>query len=115
MTEFRPDFVSFGDVAGYGAWDDGHAREHLTFVQTFAQQSPAILIPAYDFLTFLTAGQGQQQLLESHFAVHQMLRNATGVNGVDLTQVRLDNADDLMGWLSYHRDEHAAIRQVLGM
>ena len=52
MTNFAPDIVSFGDAAGYGAWDDGHAREHLGFVQMFAQRTPALLLPAVgDVLT----------------------------------------------------------------
>ena len=52
MPNFSPDQVSFGDVAGMGAWDVAHMREHIQFIQVLSQQTPAIVLPDFDFLSF---------------------------------------------------------------
>jgi len=115
MPQFSPDLTSFNDIAGYGAFDVGHYREHLQFVQVLAQQTPAILIPDFDFLTFLTAGQARRSVLDTHQNSHALLRQVTGVQGVDLSQFDLDKEDQFNDWLGYHQTEHAQIRQVLGI
>ena len=115
MPQFSPDLVNFGDVAGYGAFDIGHAREHLQFVQVLSQRSPAIIIPNFDFLAFLTAGQAQRSMVDSHQNSHALLRQATGVQGIDLSQVDLTKENDFLNWLGVHQTEHAAIRQALGI
>jgi hypothetical protein len=115
MPQFAPDLANFNDLAGYGAYDIGHAREHLQFVQVLAQQTPAILIPNFDFLQFLTAGQARRGVLDTHQNAHALLRQVTGVQGVDLSQVDLDKQDEFYDWLGTHQTEHAQIRQALGI
>lgn len=115
MPQFSPDQVTFKDIAGYGAWDVSHHREHLQFVQVLAQQTPPVLIPDFDFLSFLTAGQSQKSQLETHQQAHAMLRQITSVQGIDLSEVDLTNEDDFYNWLQYHATEHQAIRQALGV
>ena len=115
MPNFQPDLANFGDVIGYGAFDIGHAREHLQFVQVLSQQTPAVVIPDFDFLALLTAGQSRRSVLDSHQNSHALLRQYTGVQGVDLSQFDLDKAEDFNDWISYHQIEHAQIRQQLGI
>ncbi len=115
MPQFAPDLASFNDLPGYGAFDVGHYREHLQFVQVLSQQTPAIVIPNFDFLALLTAGQARRSVLDSHQNAHALLRQITGVQGVDLSQVDLDKQDEFNNWLGYHQTEHAQIRQVLGI
>lgn len=115
MPQFQPDIVTFNDLPGYGAWDTGHAREHLQFVQVLAQQTPPVLIPNFDLLSFLTAGQARRSMLQSHMNSHALLRQITAVSGIDLAQVNLDDNGDFDNWLGAHQSEHAQIRQALGI
>ena len=115
MPQFQPDQVSFDDVAGYGAWDVGHMREHIQFIQVLSQQTPAIVLPDFDFLSFLTAGNAKRSILETHSQAHDLLRDALGFTGTDLSAVDLDNQNDFYNWLGYHAQEHAQMRQALGI
>lgn len=115
MPQFSPDQVTFNDGPGYGLWDANHGREHIQFVQVLAAQVPPILIPDNDFLSILTAGQSRRSQIQTHSAAHNLLRQITGVQGVDLSAVNLDDQGDLDNWMGYHAQEHAAIRQFLGM
>jgi hypothetical protein len=115
MPQFAPDQVNFGDLPGYGAFDIGHHREHLQFVQTLAMLPSPIVLPDFDFLQFLTAGGSRQSQLVTHYQAHLLLRQATNVQGVDLTQFNLDDSDDFYSWTSYHAQEHAIMRQQLGI
>jgi hypothetical protein len=115
MPQFQPDQVAFGDIAGLGAWDVGHAREHLQFVQVLAQSTPSIAIPDFDLMSFLTAGPAKKSMVLSHYQSHQLLRGALGITGVDLSEVDLDKEDDFYNWLGYHASEHQLIRQALGI
>jgi len=115
MPQFQPDIATFGDIAGYGAFDIGHAREHMQFVVTLQQQTPTVLIPDFDFMQFLTAGQARKSIVQSHAQSHQLLRAALGLTGTDLSAVDLDKQDDFYNWLGYHQSEHALIRQSLGI
>jgi hypothetical protein len=116
MPQFFPDQVSFGDLPGYGAYDVGHYREHQQFVQTLAMQTPAVLIPDYDFLQFLTAGQARNSIMQTHYQAHLLLRNQIGItNGVDLSAFNLDSQDDFYSWIGFHSQEHGLIRQALGI
>ena len=115
MPQFSPDQCTFQDAAGYGAWDIAHAREHLQFVQVLSQQTPAIVIPDYDFLAFLTSGPSLKSIVQSHSDAHNLLRTILNVSGIDLSEVDLTNSDDFYNWTQYHSTEHAAMRQVLGI
>src|SRR5215470_3062127 len=116
MPNFVPDQTQFGDLAGYGNWDDGHAREHLQFVSMFAGQTPSITIDGYNLLSMLaTTGQTRSAQLNAHQKVHQMLRAQAGITGIDLAAVDLDNEGLFYDWLHLHATEHAQIRQFLGI
>ncbi|HEX8838362.1 MAG TPA: hypothetical protein VF748_15570 [Candidatus Acidoferrum sp.] len=113
MPQFAPDQCSFGDIAGYGAWDISHGREHIQFIQVLAANG--VNLPDPDLLMLLTAGQARQSQVLSHYTQHKLLRQATGVQGVDLSQVNLDDPNDFYNWLGYHATEHAQLRSLLGL
>ena len=116
MPQFQPDIATFNDIAGYGAWDIGHAREHMQFVVTLQQQTPTVLIPDFDFLQFLTAGNARKSIVQSHSQAHQFLRIALGITtGIDLSVVDLDDQNSFYDWLGFHSAEHAQIRHLLGL
>ncbi len=115
MPQFQPDQVTFGDLAGYGAWDIGHGREHLQFVQALSTQVPPVLLPNFDLLTFLTAGQARSSMVQSHAQAHVLLRAALGITGNDLSVVNLDDQGEFYDWTGFHATEHAIIRQSLGL
>jgi hypothetical protein len=115
MPQFSPDQVTFDDGPGLGMWDDSHHREHQQFVEVLAQQTPAVLIPNYDFLQMLTAGSARRSIVESHNQAHAQLRQVTGVAGTDYSQYDLSKPDDFYNFTGYHSSEHAAIRQALGI
>ena len=115
MPQFQPDQVTFGDVPGFGMWDDNHYREHQQFVQALAALTPPILIPNFDFLQMLTAGPARASIVETHSQAHELLRQITGVGGVDYSQFDLSNPSAFYSFTGYHATEHAAIRQALGI
>jgi hypothetical protein len=115
MPQFSPDIVAFGDLAGYGAWDIGHMREHLQFVQILSQQTPGILIPDFDFLTFLASGPAANSILQSHQNSHALLNSILGITSIDLSEVDLTKENDFENWIGYHQSAHQAIRQQLGI
>ncbi len=115
MPQFSPDQVTFNDVVGYGWWDVGHARGHTQYVQVLAQQTPAVLIADFNLLNLLTAGNARKSQMESHMQAHNLLRQITGVSGVDYSQFNLDDENDFYNFMGYHATEEATIRQALGI
>jgi hypothetical protein len=115
MPQFAPDQCSFGDVAGYGAWDISHGREHIQFIQGLAALTPLVVLPDRDLLGLLTAGSARSSQVQSHYTQHQLLRQALGVDGIDLSQVNLDDPNDFYSWLGYHAQEHVQLRAALGL
>lgn len=115
MPQFSPDQCTFGDAPGLGMWDVGHYREHQQFVEILAGLTPDILLPNYDFLQMLTAGQLRRSVVETHYQAHQQLRSVTGITGVDLSQFNLDDQNDFYNFLGYHASEHVQLRQALGI
>jgi hypothetical protein len=115
MPQFQPDQCTFQDYPGMGMWDDNHYREHLQFVQVLAAQTTPTLIDNPDFLSMLTAGNVRRQILDSHTAIHNQLRQITNVSGVDYSTFNIDQEGDFYNFLGYHSVEHAQIRQVLGI
>lgn len=113
--DFQPTEVKFGDLPGYGQWDIGHGREHIRFVQVLQARNPPILLPDADFLSLLGSGSTMRTQLETHQVIHNLLRNYTNVQGVDYSEMRLDEETDFYSFLSYHSDEHQQIRQALGI
>lgn len=115
MPQFSPDQVTFGDPTGYGAWDLGHAREHLQFVQSLAALTPPVLLANYDFLSLLNAGAARKSQIETHAQAHTLLGQIVGVTSSDFGGYNLDSPDDFATFLGAHATTHAQIRQALGI
>ena len=115
MPQFAPDIVTFHDLPGYGAWDVGHYREHLQFVQILSQQTPAVNLPNYDFMTFLSAGPAANSVLQTHQQAHALLNSVLGITSIDLSEVDLTQENDFENWIGYHATSHQAIRTQLGI
>ena len=115
MPNFQPTQVQFGDLAGYCAWDMGHGREHIAFVQALAGLNTPILLPDPDLLALLTGGSTGPATMETHATIHGLLRTYTGVAGVDYSEFRLGQETEFYSFLSYHEAEHAQIRAALGL
>ena len=116
MPQFSPDQVSFGDLAGYGAWDVAHAREHIQFTQVFAQLPVPIVLPSYDLLTFLTGNPVvRASTAQAHSQTHLLIHAALGISGVDMAASNLDDQGSFYDFLGYHSQYHAQIRQALGL
>jgi hypothetical protein len=115
MPQFQPDQCTFNDGPGLGQWDDSHHREHQQFVEVLAQQVPAVLIPNYDFLQFLTSGNAQRSIADSHQKAHDQLGGILGITATDFSDYDLSKQDDFYNFLGYHATTHAQIRQALGI
>lgn len=116
MPQFAPDQCEFGDRAGYGIFDIGNWREHIQLVLLFQAQTPSIIIPNPDFGAILSGGPSNLRGgLDQHQTVHSLLRQFTGVAGVDYTDFDLSQETDFYSFISYHAQEHAQIRQILGI
>lgn len=115
MPQFQPDQVAFGDIPGYGAWDIGHAREHIQFVQALAAQSPPFNMPDYNLLIFLSAGGARSSIVQSHSDAHNILHAQLGITATDLSQVNLDDPNSFYDWTGQHATYHAQIRQILNL
>ena len=116
MVQFSPDIVQFGDTIGWGTWLDGHYREHQQFIDIGFASTPVVFIPDYDLLSFTwNDRRAVEDWLNVHQTVHEALRNSTGVQGIDLSVVDLENPAYFALWLDTHAQEHAQIRQVLGI
>ena len=115
MPQFSPDQVTFDDGPGLGMWDDSHHREHQQFVEVLATQVPAVLIPNYDFLQFLTAGSARVSIAASHQKAHDQLSQILGITATDFSDYDLGKQDDFYNFLGYHSTTHAQLRQALGI
>ena len=115
MPQFAPDQVTFGDYAGLGAWDDNHHREHQQFVTVLAGRTPDVLIPNFDLLQMLTAGQARGSIAQSHQKAHELLGAALGITQTDFSGFNLDDENDFYSFLGYHSESHRQIRAALGI
>ena len=115
MPNFQPDTCTFQDIIGMGAWDIGHDREHLQFVQMASAMTPPIVLPAYDLLNVLTSHQTQRAQLEAHQSAHSLLSQIAGITSLDFTQFDLTKQDDFYNFLGYHQTSHQQLRQFFGI
>lgn len=115
MPQFAPDQVTFKDFPGLGVWDIGHAREHQQFVEVLSEQVPTVLIPNFDFLQMLTAGNSSKSVIETHNEAHNLLRSILNITGTDYSQYDLTNESDFYNFTAYHATEHQQIRAALGI
>ena len=115
MAIFFHDLVQPNDTAGWSIWLMEHYLEHRQFVGIFQSQTVPVFVPDYNFGLWGDDKKIISAWLESHQAVHQSLRDHTGVTGIDLADVDLSQTDQFFAWLDDHRAEHRDLRRALGI
>jgi hypothetical protein len=84
-------------------------------VQIAQAQATPILIPDYDLTSWNNSKSFARIWLVTHESVHEQLRSITGVSGINLADVNLDNEEEFYTWLDAHRNEHALLRRAFGI
>lgn len=111
---FAPDIVSSIWDNGFGLWLSAHYFEHQRFVNILVANNPLVKLTDYNLNVWKHDEESVKDWIEAHAIIHEELRGLTGVGGVDLSQVDMDNNEQFMVWLDYHRQEHMQLRNALG-
>jgi hypothetical protein len=109
MALFVPDRAIFGDPVGWGYWRVHHADEHTQFNNMLG-------IAGIDVLSWRQDPDFVKQWLNDHYTrLHLPLRKLTGVSGEDLSSVDFTDEDSWYDWIDIHSNEHADLRDALGI
>lgn len=116
MPIFFHDQFLFGDEIAFAEYRQEHWYEHIQFVQIGLKQTPTpVLIPDYDLTSWTNEPSFVRNWLVTHEQVHEQLRSLTGVSGINLADVNLDNEYEFYTWIDAHRNEHALLRTAFGI
>lgn len=102
------------DPNGFGVWLMEHYREHIQFVLIALNQTPPVYIPDYAIQSWSDKPAERAAWMDSHQQIHNALRNMTGVSGIDLSVVDLENTVSWFLWFDAHAAEHVALETALG-
>lgn len=109
-TDFIP-----GDEEGFGLWRSEHYYDHVALNLGARNLSSPVVVPEYDIASWDT-GEDQRRLwLSGHYDMHLALRAATGISGIDLTQVNWNDPEELFSWLENHAVEHLILDQAFSI
>lgn len=115
-TEFQANEVVWGDVPGFGAWQIGHARQHLRYLSVIANFASPIILPDVPLFRVGENKEEVQTWLNTHyFEVHVQLRNITGITGVDFSVVDFTKPDSFYDFVELHNSEHALLDIAFGV
>jgi hypothetical protein len=116
MTQFAANLFTIGDIAGMGLWEDGHYRQHITYVNYLAALTTPVIIPIYNIMDLIDMGDPEKLRfwLDAHNQWHEQVRPYANVTGVDLSSVDFTNASVFYQWMDDHNAEHALIDQAFG-
>lgn len=114
-VNFQPDLVLPKDPAGFGRWLTGHYYEHLQMIPLCAALSTPVIVPDYDILSWSDDPQKVQQWLVNHESIHDQIRQATNVSGIDFSLVDFSNDEEFLEWMDDHSQEHITFRSILGI
>ena len=112
---FQPDEVLPHDPAGWGRWLQGHSLEHAQFVSLAQTTSPPFAIPQYDIFAWSDEPFRVVFWKNSHQQIHQALRNATGLSGIDYSLIDFNDDDAFLLWQGDHAQEHSDLRAYYGI
>jgi hypothetical protein len=115
MPLFQPDEVLPHDPAGWGRWLQGHSLEHAQFVALAQMTNPPFSIPQYDIFGWSDEPFRQVFWKNIHQQIHQSLRNATGLTGIDYSLIDFNDDDSFLLWQSDHAQEHSDLRAYYGI
>lgn len=114
-VNFQPDVCLPKDPAGFGAWLTGHYYEHIVLAQKCQALAVPVNVPNYDILSWRDEPELAQQWLVNHEAMHNQIRFATNVSGIDFSLVDFSDDEQFLDWMGDHSQEHIAFRQILGI
>lgn len=116
-SEFQVSQVEFGDIVGLGAWQVGHARQHLRYLAALAARSPPVILAD---IPLLRIGEDKEEIRtwfqDHYFNVHLPLRLYAGVSGgSDFSFVDLSSPEAFYDFLDVHFIEHTLLDAALGV
>jgi hypothetical protein len=114
-TEFSPNLFAFGDIAGNGAWLDGHYRQHLRYNAVLAARTPPVIISVYPIMIVQAGELGRKDWLNSHENWHELIRPYANVTSIDLSEVNLDDPNQFYQWMDLHNQEHGFLDTAFGV
>lgn len=115
MALFFHTVVLPNDPSGFGVWLLEHYYQHEQFVSLGLTQSPTQFIPDYAIQDWSDEPGIVKQWLNVHQQIHDALRDWTGVQGIDLSTVDLNDHDAWFEWMDAHAQEHSLINSALGI
>lgn len=112
---FQPDICVPGDRAGWGMWLTGHFREHEEMAtKAFALSTPFV-VPRYDIISWQYEEKFVEEWLVAHEQIHDALRKACNVTGINLADVDFSSNEEFLIWQQNNAIEHNSFRQFLGI
>ncbi len=114
-VNFQPDVCLPKDPAGFGHWRAGHHYEHIVLAQKCFALAKPVSVPDFDIFSWRDEPEFVQQWLVSHNAIHNQIRFATNVTGIDFSLVDFSKDEDFLAWMDDHAQEHLTFRQILGI
>ncbi len=117
-SEFAINQVEYGDVAGMGAWSDGHYRQHLRYNAVLAGRSPSVIIPTFPIFYFPIFGGNPTEIkfwLDSHENWHEQIRPFANITGANFADLDYRNPLYFYEWQDTHNAEHALLDSAFGV
>ena len=115
MREFNIKIAAFGDRAGLGAWEVGHYRQHLHYLDVLAGLSPPVVLPSIPLLSMGTTELEQRIFLHDNASAHELIRPYANISGIDLSAANLNDADEFSQWMDAHASEHELLDNAFGL
>jgi hypothetical protein len=113
VNDFQLNLVEWGDLAGLGAYEIGHYRQHRNYIDALAAQN--IFIPDVPIMHMVGLDREQfEGWLNIHESLHEILRAHAGITGVNLSPLNLDDPQAFYNWQEAHAAEHRALDIAFG-
>lgn len=114
-VNFQPDLCLPKDPSGFGLWRSGHYYEHVVLAKKCRALLTPVIVPDYDIYSWRDEPELVQQWLGNHNAMHEAIRFATNVTGIDFSLVDFSKDEEFSSWMDDHSQEHITFRQILGI
>ena len=114
MPIFSPDITQFGDTVGMGLWINTHFYEHQQFITIGLTHG--IEFVDYDLLQWVPDdAQRMSEWQAVHNEMHESLRYPLNITIQPFDEFDLETEAGWYYFMQYHAQEHASIRQALGV
>lgn len=104
-----------GDAEGFGMWRSQHSYEHVMFIELARGFTTPIVLREYDVASWDDSPEYREIWLAGHYDMHLSLRDAVGIDGIDLTKVEWDDPQQVSAWLENHKLEHEILEQAFNL